>query len=313
MAFFSYICSMERAIINFDTVDNYNKLYGFTTRHPFVTVVNLNNAEKTLTHFTATYGLYALFLKNSSACTVRYGRRSYDYQEGTVVSFAPGQKVDVDVKQPEDPASRNVIGILFHPDLVYGTPLAERLNKYSFFSYAESEAVHLSEEERAKFTECIEKIDQELDHAVDRHSADIICVNIQVLLEYMERFYDRQFTTRHKVNSQVVAEFEKRLKEYFNENRSAGPIPGVAYFAEKANLSPGYFGDLIRKETGSSPKDLIALRLIDVAKQRLRSGDDDVAEIAYSLGFEYPAHFSRMFKRITGMSPVAYRRQENMN
>ena len=169
------------------------------------------------------------------------------------------------------------------------------------------EALHLSEDERKKFLFCLEQIKEETEHPVDHHSAALISANIQVLLEYLHRFYDRQFITRHKVNSEVVVQFQRHLREYFDGDIRRNGIPGVAYFADRANLSAGYFGDLIKKETGTSPKDLISLHLISVAKQRLMSTSDDVGMIAYDLGFEYPAHFSRMFKRMTGQSPSQYR------
>lgn len=291
-------------MVNLDSIDAYNKLYGLTTQHPLVAVIDLKKAKKTVNHIRMNYGIYALFLKNGVNCTIKYGRRNYDYQEGTVVSFAPGQVVDVEMIEPEQ--APDVLGLLFHPDLIFGTPLASKISSFGFFNYSQMEALHLSEEERNKFLNCLEKIKEETEHPIDRHSATLLSANIQVLLEYLHRFYDRQFITRHKVNSEVVAQFERELKAYYQNSRTQG-IPGVAYFAEKANLSPGYFGDLIRKETGSTAKDLIARHLIAVAKHRLAVSDEDVNLIAYDLGFEYPAHFSRMFRRITGSSPRQYR------
>lgn len=296
---------MDTRTVNLDSVDVYNKLYGLPTHHPLVAVVDLKQSKRAVNHIRVNYGLYALFLKNGVNCTIKYGRRNYDYQEGTVVSFAPGQVVDVDMPRPE--IAPDVVGLLFHPDLIFGTPLGSKISSFSFFDYSQIEALHLSEDERNKFLDCLEKIKEEAEHPVDRHSATLLSANIQVLLEYLYRFYDRQFITRHKVNSEVVLQFERALKSYYESDRPRNGIPGVAYFAEKANLSPGYFGDLIRKETGSTAKDLIARHLVSVAKHRLAVSDEDVSLIAYDLGFEYPAHFSRMFRRMTGRSPRQYR------
>lgn len=289
--------------IDLDSIDVYNKLYGLTTYHPLVTVVDLKEATRSVNHVRINYGLYALFLKNDVNCTIKYGRRQYDYQEGTVVSFSPGQTVDVEMTA--DVLAPDVKGLLFHPDLIYGTPLADKIASFSFFDYSQMEALHLSDSERERVVDCLDRIKEETMHPVDDHSALLIAANIQVLLEYLHRFYDRQFITRHKVNSDIMARFERELKACFSQPRQS--IPGVAYFADKVNLTPGYFGDLVRRETGSTPKDLITLHLVSEAKRRLASTADDVSVIAYDLGFDYPAHFSRMFKRVTGQSPTDYR------
>jgi len=294
---------MENNIVNLNSIDAYNRLYGLPTYHPLVSVIDLKQATRTVNSIRMQYGVYALFLKNGDYCTIKYGRRAYDYQAGTVTSFAPGQIIDVEMKGPE--IAPDVVGLMFHPDLIYGTPLADKITSFSFFDYSQTEALHLSDYERAKFLDCLDKIKEEVMHPIDSHSAALISANIQVLLEYLHRFYDRQFITRHKVNSDVVAQFERELKTYFSTPRTV--IPNVSYFAERANLSAGYFGDLIRKETGSSPKDLISMHVISLAKQRLVSTTDDIAEIAYELGFDYPAHFTRMFKRVAGQTPTEYR------
>jgi AraC-like DNA-binding protein len=292
-------------IIKLDSIDAYNKLYGLETHHPLVTVIDLKQAKLPVNHITIDYGVYALYLKNGVNCSIKYGRKNYDYQEGTVVSFSPGQVIDVEMEREE--IAPDVIGLLFHPDLIYDTPLAEKIPSFSFFDYSQMEALHLSEDERKIFFDCLARIKEETEHSIDSHSATLISVHIQVLLEYLHRFYDRQFITRHKVNSEIVANFEKQLKEYYDGNSRKNGIPSVAYFADKANLSAGYFGDLIKRETGNTPKDLISLHIINVAKRRLASTREDVAIIAYNLGFEYPAHFSRMFKRIVGQSPSQFR------
>ncbi len=304
---------MENPMINLDSIDTYNKLYGMKTQHPLVTVIDMKTATKSVNHVRFNYGVYALFLKNGAKCSIRYGRRTYDYQEGTVVSFSPGQMVDVEMERDE--LAPDVVGLMFHPDLIYGTPLAERISDFSFFDYTEMEALHLSEDERSKFLDCLELIRQELVHPVDRHSASLLSANIQVLLEYMHRFYDRQFITRHRVNSDVVAQFHRDLKMYYRQGDvfPAQGLPTVAYFAGKSHLSAGYFSDLVRKETGLTPKEIISRHIVSHAKQLLVSTTDDVAQIAYGLGYEYPAHFSRIFKRITGQSPTQFRMEISNN
>lgn len=295
---------MKNPIVKIDSIDAYNKLYGLKTLHPLVTVIDLKRATCSVNHVQMDYGVYALYLKQGAKCSIRYGRRKYDYQEGTVVSFSPGQLIDVDMA--EDEMAPDVIGLMFHPDLIYGTPLAEKISEFKFFDYSEMESLHLSEDERGKILHCLDMVSRELEHPVDTHSASLLAANIQVLLEYMDRFYDRQFATRHKVNSDIVAQFQRELKMYYKDD-TVRAIPTVAYFADRASLSPGYFGDLVRKETGLTPKEIITRHVVAHAKQLLVRSTDDVSQIAYALGYDYPAHFTRIFKRVTGQSPTEFR------
>lgn len=296
---------MDR-IIRLDTVDDYNKLFGFETRHPLVSVVDLKDATRFPKRFTVNYGIYAVFLKDIRCGTLRYGRQKYDYQEGTVTSFAPGQVVETEMDENVKPAAR---GVLFHPDIIKGTSLGQEIKSYSFFSYSSNEALHLSLREREIFSDCLDKISLELDHSIDRLSKRLISRNIQLLLDYCLRFYERQFITRAEANGTVLSRFENLLDEYF-ENSSAQTegLPTVRYFADKVCLSPNYFGDLIKKETGKTPQEYIQNKIIDLAKEMIIGTDKTVSEIAYELGFQYSQHFSRIFKKNVGCTPMEYRK-----
>lgn len=298
---------MVERIIQIDSVDAYNKLYGWETLHPLVTVVNhANPMASDLNHSRLNYGLYALFLKQGDGCSIRYGREKYDYQEGTVVSFKPGQVVEVewDESRPMPPSR----GLLFHSDLLYGTQLARRINDYTFFDYDQREALHLSEREQRMVVELFDRIEEELQHPIDRHSQTLITDAIGLLLDYCMRYYDRQFITRHKVNSDILTAFHQQLREYFESGHpERNGLPTVAYFADKACLSPNYFGDLISKESGTTAQRHIQDAVIERSKQLLIETRLPVSEIACQLGFEYPQHFSRLFKSRTGMTPNEYR------
>lgn len=297
---------MIKEIIQLDCIDKYNKLYGLETQHPLVAVIDLTQASHIVNHIRMTYGLYALYLKNGVQCTLHYGRQLYDYQEGTIVSFAPGQTVGVD--SDEDEMKPEVRGLLFHPDLIYGTPLAEHISQYTFFDYGQTESLHLSETERQMILDLFENTRSELNHPVDRHSQNIIVDRIKLILDYCMRFYDRQFVTRHKANSDILIKFEADLKEYLNSKQTElTGLPTVAYFADRACLSPGYFGDLIKKETGMTAQHHIQQKVIERAKQHIHAGQLTINQIATLLGFQYPQHFIRLFKRETGLTPREYR------
>lgn len=295
-----------KEVIKLDTVDQYNQFFGLETLHPLVSVVDLSEATKFPTHFTMNYGIYALFLKKVKCGDIRYGRQIYDYQEGTVTSFAPGQVVETEMQQGVKPSAH---GLLFHPDLIKGTSLGQDIKQYSFFSYASAEALHLSEEEKGIFMDCLEKIEMELQHPIDKHSKRLISRNIELLLDYCMRFYERQFITRSESNKSVLVKFEALLDDYFQSDKpQTDGLPSVKYFADKVFLSPNYFGDLIKKETGKSAQEYIQTRMIDLAKEMIAETEKTVSQIAYELGFQYSQHFNRIFKKNVGYTPGEYRK-----
>lgn len=298
---------MEK-VIKLDSIDRYNKLYGLETLHPLVSVVDLSEATTFPKHAVLNFGVCALYLKQVKCGDLRYGKQIYDYQEGTVTSFAPGQVVEVRMAEGVRPMSH---GLVFHPDLIRGTSLGQEIKQYSFFSYSSNEALHLSEEERTIFRDCLDKIQQELTHPIDKHSKRLITRNIELLLDYCMRFYERQFVTRGKVNKDILTRFENLLDAYFQSDKpQTEGLPTVKYFADKVNLSPNYFGDLVKKETGRTAQEYIQNKLVAIAKEEILGSDKSVSEIAYQLGFQYPQHFTRIFKKSVGHTPSVYRELE---
>lgn len=198
--------------------------------------------------------------------------------------------------------------LLFHPDLLRGTHLGQVMNQYHFFSYEVSEALHLSRKERHIVLDCLDKIDYELQQGVDPHSKKLIVSNLELFLNYCNRFYDRQFITREDVHQGVVEQFSTALEAYLHsEQPQETGTPTVGYFAEQLNLSANYFGDLVKKETGHSAQEFIQDKIIEVAKEKIFDPEKSVSEVAFELGFKYPQHFTRLFKKKVGASPQAYR------
>lgn len=294
-------------ILRLESVCQYNELMGQETQHPLVSVIDFSKTTP-MKHVRMNIGFYTIFLKDVKCGDLKYGRSYYDYQEGTLVFIAPGQVVGIEnngeVFQPQGRA------LLFHPDLIRGTSLGHSIKDYTFFSYESNEALHLSEKERQVIIDCLNKIEFELMHAIDKHSKTLIVTNIELLLSYCVRFYDRQFITRENVNKDILVRFERLLGEYFQSDKPQTlGLPSVRYCADQLHLSANYLGDLIKKETGKSAQEHIQLKLMDIAKERMFDTSKSVSEIAYELGFKYPQHFSRMFKKSVGYSPNEYRQQ----
>jgi len=294
-------------IMQIESVSQYNDLMGQETLHPLVSVIDFSNVASRK-HNRMNLGFYTIFLKDVMCGDITYGRNYYDYQEGTLVFIGPGQVIGIDNNgeyyQPKGWA------LLFHPDLVKGTSLAPKMKDYSFFSYESHEALHLSEGERQIVIDCLNKISFELRHAIDKHSKTLIVTNIELLLNYCVRFYDRQFITRDNVNKDILVRFEGILDGYFQSDKpQLMGLPSVRYIADQLNLSANYLGDLIKKETGKSAQEHLQLKLMDIAKEKVFDERKSVSEIAYELGFKYPQHFSRMFKKSVGFSPNEYRSQ----
>ena len=290
--------------IYLNTVQDFNDYHGLPTLHPMVSVVHVENTEH-IKPCTMHYGLYAIYLKETKACKLSYGRTPYDFDEMTVTSSAPGQTVMVE-PAPDVPFAK-FSALVFHPDLLNRTPLAKQMSRYDFFDYTSTEALHLSNQEVDIFQGVLNMIEQELHRAIDKHTRELIVSNIELLLNYCLRFYDRQFITREEINHGVVKKFITMLDEYINTQGQKDGLPTVARFADKCCLSTGYFGTLVKTETGRTAKDLINDRILCKAKELLQSESLSVTQISELIGFKYPQHFIRFFKSLTGKTPSQWR------
>lgn len=295
-------------ILEADSIDKYNRFFGFETRHPLVSIVDFDKSVPQTEHCIH-FGFYALFIKHTTGCIINYGKTNYDFDDETVVSFAPGQTISVYPLMSDGTVPRSV-GLLFHPDLLLRTPLARSIKQYSFFSYASNEALHLSTEERMILQDYMDKIRRELLHPIDKFSRALIVSNIEVMLNYCMRFYERQFITREELNHSALAKFEQLLDDYLDSGRGiASGTPSVKYFADAICLSPNYFGDLVKQLTGKTPQELIQMKMLTYAKNSLMDPSLPTKQIAEMLGFQYPQHFIRFFRKHTGLTPREYTRQ----
>jgi len=276
--------------------------------HPLVSVINMNNVrfKKDFGEHSYIFNFYHIGLKMGDINAFGYGRNSYDFQDGAMAFIAPGQVIS-----PENQEENSKISgwmLLFHPDLLRQSNLSDKMDDYNFFSYNLNEALHLSRKEKKSVTDLVNKIEEEYNQNIDKHSQPVIIATIELLLNYATRYYDRQFSTRTNNNRKYINRFETLLKDYYKTNRHIEiGIPTVAYCGESLNMSAKYLSDLLRKETGRNTQDHIHEFIIEKAKNKLLNSTTSVSEIAYNLGFEYPQYFSKLFKKTTDLSPSEYR------
>jgi len=300
---------MQQQIIHLQTISDLSKLFNLGhNQHPLVTVLDFSKVtEKVNQNSKISTDFYSIMFKNYCKNKIKYGRKAIDFQDGNLICIAPNQTIEIDneIEQKE-----NMLGwgLFFHPDLIRATSLNDKLKSYSFFNYEVSEALHLSDKEKNILFECVQKIQSELNENIDVHSQHIIVSTIELLLNYCSRFYGRQMITRSQINKSIIAQIENILTKYFSETKvKEQGLPTVKFLADNVNLSPSYLSDLLKKETGKNAQEHIHFYLIEEAKNYLINTEKNVNEIAYSLGFEYPQYFNKLFKQKTGNTPMEYR------
>lgn len=295
-------------ILNVHRTSDYSGYHGLTDRHPLVTVIDFSEISP-IRHSLNRYGVYGVFVQDDNDLDLTYGCGRYDYRDGSLICVAPGQ-----IGGKEDNGERTSIGgwaLLFHPDLIHGTQLEKEIRHYSFFDYSVNEALHMNEKEHDIVVAVFKRIKSEIDNPQDDFQNDILVGYISLLLKYCQRFYNRQFITRKLSNNDILSRFDSFLNGYFTDGlQLKNGLPTVNICAEHLCMSANYFSDLIKKMTGESPGRLIRQFVIRQIKNELASGLS-VAEAAYRLGFEYPPHLSRMFKKETGMTPTEYIQSRN--
>lgn len=295
--------------LRIQTINQLHAMIGYEKpKHPLITVLDYSKIKATPDYFNVKIvtDLYMVSLKSTSPKQLQYGRQYYDFEEGTMMFMAPGQVFSIGEFNTE--TTYEGWGLWFHPDLIINTSLGRKIKEFTFFSYSVNEALHLSEDEKNTLTIILENIQKEYNNNIDQYSHNVIITSIEQLLNYSLRFYGRQFLTRKNQNSDILSRFENLVTEYFNTiNLADKGLPSVEYFANQLSLSANYLSDLLKRETGKTTKEYLHIQIIEAAKNRLLNSGDTVNQIAYSLGFEYPQYFNRLFKLKTGMTPLEYR------
>lgn len=300
-----------KTIHNVSTISEFHKLQGLQSPdHPLISVIHTKDLPKDLQIHAGKYkfNFYIISLKTSCHSQFKYGRNSYDFDEGSMSFTASGQVFDFQNTDENQLNTDEGWTVVFHPDFIRHTPLTEQISDYTFFNYEVYEALHISEKEKKMLLEFIKNISIEITNTTDRHSQELIIINLESILKYSKRYYDRQFYTRTNLNKDYLIEFERFLKNYFTSTELTNKgLPNIKQCGEALNMSGHYLSDLLKAETGESAKEHIHNYVVEQAKNKLLSTTSSISEIAFDLGFEYPQHFSKIFKKKTSMSPKEYR------
>lgn len=290
-------------IMKIKNVSDYSRYLGHTDRHPLVSVINYAEVSP-IRHSLNSYSVYGIFFHDQQDIDLTYGCGKYDYKSGTVICVAPGQ-----IGGKEDNGERVMLtgwALLFHPDLLRGTPISKNIKQYTFFDYRVHEALHMTDEEHDIFVSLMQQIRNELQKPHDELQNAILIAYIELVLNFCQRFYNRQFTTRKLENSDILMKFNNLLNDYYEKNTQLTlGLPTVQYCADKLCMSPNYFGDVIKKTTGDTASNYIRQHIIQRVKNELATGAS-IVQVADDLGFKYPQHLSRMFKQQTGITPSEY-------
>lgn len=298
------------------TISDFHRLLGVPPpAHPLISVIKIEPFEHVPEGIPGNVinGFYNISLKKGfkSPVKFKYGQQAYDFDEGVLSFMSPGQITGFDPQRYASPEQSGWL-LLFHPDLLWNTPLAKKINQYGFFDYAVNEALFLSDKEEVTLNQIVVNINQEYHNNLDKFSHDIIITQLESLLNYSERFYQRQFMTRRKKSHEILDRLNELLVNYFDDvNAMQKGLPTVSYLAEQLNVSPDYLSGLLKTLTGQSTQQHIHDKLIEKAKQQLSTTTLSVSEIAYQLGFEHSQSFSKLFKSKTHQSPLAFRQSFN--
>lgn len=306
---------MNKAIVDkIQSITEFHRLRGLPKpEHPLISVVDVESlkADAENEPKALMLGFYSIALKRNCSGKFKYGQQQYDFDEGIMVFIAPNQVFTIEHNQ-EELSKRMGWMVLIHPDFLWNYPLSKTIRQYEYFSYDVNEALFLSEKEEATIINLIRNIQQEYHANIDKFSQDIIIAQLDLLLKYSERFYQRQFITRKITNHTIVDQLEELLTAHFNsETLTMKGLPTVQYIANTLNVSPNYLSGLLKVLTGQSTQQHIHNKLIEKAKEQLSTTDLTVSEIAYGLGFEHPQSFSKLFKSKTNQTPLTFRQSFN--
>ncbi|MDB5150468.1 MAG: Helix-turn-helix protein [Mucilaginibacter sp.] len=297
----------------FESLSDVHRAFGLPKPlHPLISLIGGpdNQVMPNRPHGSHVLSFYKISYRPKFSPKIKYGQDYYDFDEGGLLFASPNQVIGGNNDNNERECS--LYTLLIHPDFLWNYPLAKKIKQYGFFSYSANEALHLSDKEKATIISIFKIIEEELNSRIDDFSQDVIISQIELLLNYANRFYKRQFITRKAANNDLLQKLEGILDGYFADERSLSlGVPTVQYLSEKLNISPSYLSDMLRSLTGQNAQQHIHNKLIEKAKEKLSTTSLSVSEVAYELGFEHPQSFSKLFKTKTNLSPLEFRRSFN--